>query len=137
MSGQSVVLIEWTPEQDDILRLHYRKTSATELAKRFGKTRNAVIGRANRLGLCLPYREKSGFPVKIRFRPPKVIKPVRPPKIKVIPLNGVGVKIWELEQNHCRWVAGEPQDLLFCGHDKEAGSSYCPTHTKLAKQESK
>lgn len=47
---------------------------------------------------------------------------------KIDPINGVGVKIWELESKHCRWVVGEPKDLTFCGHNKQEGSSYCKDH---------
>lgn len=137
MSEQSVVSTEWTPEQDDILRLHYRKTPAKKLAEMFGKTKSAVIGRANRIGLSLPYREVFGFPVKPQPREPKGKQAMPTKKVEVIPLHGVGVKIWALNPNHCRWVVGEPHDLLFCGHDKEAGSSYCPAHTRLSKQEPK
>jgi len=46
----------------------------------------------------------------------------------ITPINGVGVKIWDLASSHCRWVLGEPKDLTFCGHNKQEGSSYCKDH---------
>ena len=42
---------KWTPEDDAILRAHYGKNSARQLAWLIGTTRMAVIGRAHRLGL--------------------------------------------------------------------------------------
>ena len=47
-------LTKWTKEDDAILRAHYGKNSARQLAWLIGVTRNAVIGRARRLGLCEP-----------------------------------------------------------------------------------
>lgn len=155
MSEQSVALTSWTKEQDDFLREQYRQISKKAIGERLGKTKNAIIGRANRLGLTKPYREVFGHgdaPKQYR-RPrksrgdelgpkcvdlrPKEKKPVKLTEAEIHPLNGVGVKIWEIEPKHCRWVVGEPSNLLFCGHNKEAGSSYCPDHTRLSKQEPK
>ena len=47
-------LTKWTLEDDNILRAHYGKNSARQLAWLMGTTRNAVIGRARRLGLSEP-----------------------------------------------------------------------------------
>lgn len=52
--------------------------------------------------------------------------------INIKPLNGVGVKMWELESNHCRWVIGEPKEMTFCGHAKHKGSNYCPEHYSIS-----
>ena len=40
--------------RDAVLRKHYHKKSATEIAAMLGTTRNAVIGRARRIGLSQP-----------------------------------------------------------------------------------
>lgn len=155
MSEQSAVLTSWTQEQDDFIRAQYRAISTKAIGERLGKTKNAIIGRANRLGLTKPYREVFGHadapkqyrqPRKRRGdelgperlnRRPKEKGSAKLTEADISPLNGVGVKIWEIENKHCRWVVGEPQDLLFCGHDKEAGSSYCLAHSRLSKQEQK
>ncbi len=50
------VQMHWTAETDAIIRKHYNSYpgAARDLAERFGTTRNAIIGRANRLGLRRP-----------------------------------------------------------------------------------
>ena len=155
MSEQSAALTNWTQEQDDFLREQYRAISTRAIGERLGKTKNAIIGRANRLGITKPYREVFGYgdaPRQYRRarksrgdglggkslnRGAKEKGPEKLTEAEIHPLNGVGVKIWEIEPKHCRWVVGEPSNLLFCGHNKEAGSSYCPDHTRLSKQEPK
>lgn len=46
----------WTEEEDTFLRGYYGKWSATKIGRILGRTRNMVIGRANRLKLCKPHR---------------------------------------------------------------------------------
>lgn len=42
--------------------------------------------------------------------------------------------LMELEDHHCRWIYGDPQqsDMFFCGADKASWSSYCPFHRRQA-----
>lgn len=155
MSEQSAPSTSWTKEQDDFLREQYRAISAEAIAQRIGKTRNAVIGRANRIGLSKSYGEVFGrgaphSPYKKKprksqgghnatgpelfYRKPRAVKVVKMAEADISPLNGVGVKMWELESRHCRWVVGEPKDLTFCGHNKHNGSSYCENHSALSTQ---
>lgn len=47
-------------------------------------------------------------------------------------LNGVGVKLWELENHHCKWVVGEPSHLTCCGQNRHPNSPYCQEHHKFA-----
>lgn len=51
----------------------------------------------------------------------------------IVPLNGVGVSIWDIGHSQCRWVVGEPKAMMFCGHKKTEGSSYCPSHFAVSK----
>jgi hypothetical protein len=45
----------WTDDMDDVVREAYRdRTRLAEVAQRLGVSRNAVIGRARRLGLNRP-----------------------------------------------------------------------------------
>lgn len=157
MNGQKIPSIKWTQEQDDYVKEQYRSLSASAIGLRLGKSRCAVIGRAYRLGLGKPYAEVFG---ELATNSPYRYKPRKSAsddhkrgskhfyrKVKAMPfieasdlmapLNGVGVKIWDLGSNHCRWVIGDPKDLAFCGHDKHGKSSYCPTHFSLSKSPSK
>jgi hypothetical protein len=151
MNEQGLNLINlWTPEEDAYLAQHYNSCKAMDIASHLGRTKNAVIGRAQRLKLGTPmpfiraerikklraifaaHKDKPVAPRKSRvavFRKDGV-KLAPTPLIEDVttPLNGVGVKIWDLEADHCRWVMGDPADLTYCGHPKMADSCYCPTH---------
>jgi len=39
-----------------------------------------------------------------------------------------------LERNDCRYVVTEDHPMLFCGHEKAAGSSYCAHHAHVCWQ---
>lgn len=158
MLGQSQTLTNWTPERDDYIRQNYRVIPAKKIGEALGISKGAVIGRASRIGIGKPYAEVFNLGSKHEVRPKQtpsasinVVK--RPtgfarmrqeaPRVKKLPipelndpinpLNGVGVKVWDLDSTHCRWVIGEPKDLTFCGHEKHKGSSYCPTHFAISK----
>jgi hypothetical protein len=45
---------KWTPRQDSVLRQYWRQLPARTIGGRLGKTKDAVIGRARRLGLAQP-----------------------------------------------------------------------------------
>lgn len=152
MIAQSVNSTSWSQEDDDYVRDNYREKSAAKIAEALGRTKNSIIGRARRLGLGKPYGEVFGPGAKdsrkstegegvdnsrepnILNRKPAARRVVKVSAPEIIPLNGVGVKIWDLEPRHCRWVIGEPKDLTFCGHDHSAGSAYCDGHKGLTLQ---
>jgi len=148
MNDQSVVSINWTQEQDEYLRQSYRTIPAAQIGAFLGKSKSATIGRANRIGLGKPYHE--AFPPSPQFVRAKSVKrlkiersslffrlPKMNPGAEVEPLNGSGVKIWDLKEKHCRWVIGEPSNLTYCGHDQHAGSSYCTSHFALSTRTTK
>ena len=158
MLEQSQPLTKWTPERDDYIRQNYRVIPTRKIGADLGVSKSAVIGRANRIGLSKPYAEAFNLGRKFEIKPkattsasinvvrrptgfarmrqeaPRVKKlPIPDLGIDIQPLNGAGVKVWDLGSDHCRWVIGEPKDLTFCGHEKHKGSSYCPTHFVTAK----
>jgi len=151
---------QWTEiAVDELKRLHPDKTMsysmiASLMARKFGGelTRNAIVGKACRLGL-----EKRG---KAVAHPNNVRKPrgpykgrseyCRPRIVKMpatAPLQDLGQHdqtipesqrktLLELTDTTCRWMVGHPgePDAFFCGgpSDLEGGGPYCPFHTSIA-----
>lgn len=149
---------------DSLLRrleiLAEQHLSAAQIAARLGLRRNAVIGKAWRLGIGLSGRP--GKPVSSgRPRPPaarpaaKKTKPVesmpisRPAAAAALPAAHVqpprqalgegqtsplDLAFELLEFGQCRWPSGslETGDLRFCAQPACEGGSYCGRHRRLA-----
>ncbi len=100
----------WEGRLDELRDLweNHREIGSAEIAERFGVTKCAVVGLANRRGFA-PRREPA--------RPPA------PPTKN--PFNGGG----------CVWPIGQPKepDFRFCGAEPlVAGKPYCEWHAKIA-----
>lgn len=118
-----------------------------------GVTRNAVLGKAHKLGLgsnirrgprvdkpARPHRE-----ARTRSLPP-IIEPEGPPKLgssnKLLTsrvwhaLPGMPVIPVEAHQAECRWPIGDPLQpgFGFCGGLAVEGSSYCEAHRRISKR---
>lgn len=138
--------LSWTDERIEQLKTLWAEgMSAGEIAREMGITRNAVLGKKDRLGLS---KRRGGYanpaPDKVEkrlrrrrmnFSPqaprllkaptyiePHVEKPVRP------------VTLLELNETTCRWPIGDPQDadFVFCGARPETGLPYCSKHCRMA-----
>lgn len=150
MQKVEVKSVGWTEEEDKMIKENYRLIPTREIAVLLGRTRNSVIGRAGRIGLGKPYKEvffkkektekvshrKTDNPLYIRKDTGIIASHLPPAKRKaypelndnIVPLNGVGIKIWDLESANCRWVVGDPKDITYCGHKAKINSAYCPDH---------
>lgn len=136
---------EWTDERvAQLEKLLSDGLTGSEIANRLGGvTRNAVIGKAQRLGLKFKRRSDNprcrgprkprllGTPVKrARPKPPpaprSVFHPLPPPHVDDI----ARVAFMDLEPHHCRFAVGHPgkPTFGFCGLHHVPGTSYCAGH---------
>ena len=102
---------EWTAERiTELTRLWATGLSASEIGRKLGITKNAVVGKVRRLDLAM------------RRQPP-----TRKVQSKVITLDG-------LTASMCSWPNGEPgkPDFRFCGKPTAAGKPYCVPHCEIA-----
>jgi GcrA cell cycle regulator len=154
---------KWTQDREDLLKkLHGEGLSASQIATRitvtgFEVTRNAIIGKSNRLGLTggdKPRRSsrspkkrkpKAGNSLNMVFgefasrKSAKLFaglvtaEPFVPGPELVIPEHERKTLL-ELADNDCRWPighVGEP-GFHFCNGTKVPGLSYCEHHARRA-----
>ena len=133
--------MSWTHERIEHLKKlweagHTASNIATELG---GITRNAVIGKAHRLGLSGRMKSKSkvsSVSIVRRKKMPanrnsKIIELTTSVSEPMNPISFAGIK-----DGLCRWPVGEPEDLdfKFCGRSSNDGVVYCDEHHSLAYQ---
>ena len=109
----------WTREEIDALDREWRAGTATaEIARQVGKTKNAVIGKAHRIGLPprpSPLKRRSGLPPRRKVENPNA--PTTPRG------NAPG-------GSPCCWPIGAPGErgFRFCDAPALPGRSYCAAH---------
>ena len=132
----------WTDERVDKLKALWKKgLSASQIAEELGEniTRNAVIGKAHRLGLSSrPSPVKKPAQAKRKAAAPKKEAPVAaPPPVEPEPSEKPEkITILELTDRICKWPLGHPgeDDFQFCGRPSVAGQPYCAFHGAMAYQ---
>jgi GcrA cell cycle regulator len=100
--------VDWTDDRVTLLsKLWQDGHSARQIAERLGEgiTRNAVIGKANRLGLSKPSKSSVTRQLRQKEQAEKVLS-LQPPIDE-------GATIFSLTASTCRWPIGDPGDLDF------------------------
>jgi GcrA cell cycle regulator len=130
--------LSWTDDRvEELKRLNEESLSASQIARALGGvTRNAVIGKLNRLGYMLKSGTKicPGRKTQVRRAPVLERRPPRPERPEALPENeppSLRVSIMDIHNGLCRWPHGDPQDLdnfHFCGHPTEIEHTYCTHH---------
>jgi GcrA cell cycle regulator len=124
----------WTEDRLAKLReLWDKKLSITKIGEELGVSRNAVAGKAHRLGL-----EKRQSPIKPSIKP-KTQKNEWDETLRgPMPLRLV-LRSLEWSRNKCQWPYGDPKnlDFKFCGEPVLSGKPYCLKHCELAYNNSK
>jgi GcrA cell cycle regulator len=139
--------LKWTPEEDAVLRRLWPTRSARQLGVLLKKTRNAVIGRVQRLKLSTTpeqkrQRQSEGMKRMHARRRPKR-KPLVPPAAKAVPPEAPEttptvadqpklIELMELTRTTCRWPFGERAPFKFCGCEAIPGWPYCGPHARAS-----
>jgi len=143
-------MANWSDHDDAKLRKWFLEgLSASQMSARLAndRSRNAVIGRLNRLGLKRGGNSRrDNKPTPHRRVPPRVarqpvLRPVHAPEPFVPenrivrPANAKRITVENLEKHHCRFVHGDPvsdQDWTFCGEPVVPGQAWCSVHHHVA-----
>ena len=110
----------WNDEKISRLKKLWTEGLTTgEIGKRLGVSKNAVVGKAHRLGL-------KGRPSPIK-RQMGTSEAKKHAEVKVYTLT-------DLSSQTCRWPIGDPkhENFRFCGKPVAAARPYCPEHCAAA-----
>lgn len=135
----------WTVDKIDKLKQLWGKgNTANQIAQIIGDvTRNAVIGKANRLNLSNKLSSKSTINNSNNFHKKKPTNILKGKKVKfkslIIEKNFEPenpIQLEELNDNTCKWPTGHPNEpnFYFCGRKSLKYFSYCKLHLLYAFQ---
>jgi GcrA cell cycle regulator len=125
--------------------------TCSKIAAEIGVSRNAVIGKMNRLGLSRPRSVRAGAPAAKRaadrngggnvtrlFSQHRILMQLPPApreQSAVVSIHdGRGCSLFDLSPGNCRWPISEPgaPDFCFCGNQQVEGLPYCVGHARMA-----
>ena len=139
----------WTDERIEQLKpLWLSGMSAAQCADRLGVSRNAIIGKVTRLGLCRPARVSlvwltnrvrkvpTGGRMRKRPMPLDVAEELLADGVTDLPpdQSEFAVPFMDVKHEQCRWPLGDPRSPSFmvCGAGKMNESPYCARHHRIA-----
>jgi GcrA cell cycle regulator len=140
--------MDWSPERiAELTKLWNDGLATSEIGKRLGISKNAVVGKAHRLHLSArpsPIRRvmmRSALPrpprplVHTPFEGPKPVAPAAahtPAHARATPPQPE--RVVELSNQTCKWPIGHPNEpgFHFCGERAIVGKPYCQAHTAIA-----
>lgn len=121
-TNKEVIEMAWTDQRVEMLKKFWLQGfSASQIAKKLGGvTRNAVIGKAHRMGL-------TGRLSPIKRQEVKT-------SIEIFQTDLKPLADTQAIKKPCMWPVGDPKqsDFHFCGHDSEVGRPYCTEHCVIA-----
>ena len=117
----------WTDERlEELKKLWAQGLSISQIGEALGVSRNAIAGKAHRMGL-----PKRPSPIsKPKAEKPKVVPVVEE---KDLPLRlELRQLVWS--RSKCCWPTGDPKKngFVFCGDTVVPGKPYCLPHCKEA-----
>lgn len=128
---------EWPTERVEQLQVLWAEgISTAEIGRRMNLSKNAVVGKAHRLGL--PSRpspiKRSGDPLSVAPKPMRraptlpALKCVAPVKMPDVPVG------YAMRSQQCCWPFGDPKTPAFhyCDAPGVPGKPYCPAHAAIA-----
>jgi GcrA cell cycle regulator len=140
----------WTTERVELLKVRFDAgLSCGQIAREIGVSRNAVIGKINRLGLARIKNVVAGQSERrsaARTRRPRLVtqhqilvavraEPQAP--VEDTPIHSEHrCSLFELNEAKCRWPISDPgtASFGFCGNQTVKGLPYCAAHARLAYQ---
>ena len=131
----------WTTERVAMLTACFNAgLSCAQIAQEIGVSRNAVIGKMNRLGLSRGRRIAAPGTPRAARRPHvltqrlalKALFAAEPVVTNV--LSPEPCSLFNLTARKCRWPIGSvgTPDFNFCGNSTADGVSYCTGHARMA-----
>ncbi len=125
----------WLPEQVVFLETQWTAgATAGEIAKKVGRTRNAVIGKIDRMGFNRPDRARR-IPRKRASYPEKGTRQYRSSAgsfARLAEPAGLPIEFRSVKNSQCRYIKGEVRgfDTPMCGDPIHVGA-YCGFHDQL------
>ena len=147
---------DWTEEEITLLRkLAHDGLAGSQIAKKLGRTRSGVCGKAARIGVrflnrparfqnkTMPHTSTIRYPpaavtnvtkINIKIKKsgvPSPPIPAPPPRVPTSPVSK-NLELSEMNNDQCRFPnRGDDRPILFCGNPTDGSSCWCAYHRKI------
>ena len=129
----------WTPEKIELLKQQWDAgMSITQIGKNLGMTRNAVVGKAHRMGLQRresPIVRSAAGSAPAVARPRRSEAPAAPrPQQPAPPVAAAPARPFNPNAPRCKFPIGDPKSpgFHFCTNSALEGYPYCAEHCAVA-----